>query len=121
MALTSAPRDVLSAPLATVSVWQDTGNGLGATWSRPVAPMRPSSPVPESGPQMPMMVPTDQLLSTMDEPSSGSQHTVKCPVGLVSTTSGSSSDAPYFTVLEFLHAACQDQTGSVRSSGWSKY
>ena len=47
-----------------------------------------------------MMVPTAQLLSTMEEPSSGSQHTVYSPFGLHCTISGSSSDAPYATTSE---------------------
>ena len=49
---------------------------------------------------MPIMVPTAQLLSTMDEPSRGSQHTVNLPLGLQGFTSGSSSDAPHATTAE---------------------
>ena len=54
---------------------------------------------------MPIMVPTAQLLSTMDEPSRGSQHTVKRPLGLQAFTSGSSSDAPHATTAEDLTAS----------------
>ena len=55
--------------------------------------------------QMPMMVPTAQLLSMMEEPSSGSQQTQNLPSACVSTTSGSSSDAAWFTRGSVLHAS----------------
>merc|ERR1719258_999577 len=41
-----------------------------------------------------MMVPTAQLLSTIEEPSRGSQHTQNLPFSCITLTSGSSSDAP---------------------------
>merc|ERR1719231_939496 len=72
-------------------------------WSRPVAPIRPSLPEPDDEPQTPTMVPTAQLLSTIDEPSSGSQHTVYSPSGLHARTSGSSSDAPNAMTADSLH------------------
>ena len=46
------------------------------------------------------MVPTAQLLSTMDEPSRGSQQMVKRPSLLVSTITGSSSEEASLTSLE---------------------
>merc|ERR1719181_370961 len=75
------------------------------SWSRPVAPRRPSAPEPDFEPQMPIMVPTAQLLSTMDDPSSGSQQTVYSPSGLQAFTSGSSSEAPKAIVGELLQAS----------------
>ena len=75
------------------------------TWSLPVAPIRPSSPDPDSLLQMPIMVPTAQLLSTIDEPSRGSQHTVNRPLGLHGLTSGSSSEAPHATTADDLTAS----------------
>ena len=42
----------------------------------------------------PMIVPTAQLLSTIDDPSRGSQQIVYSPLGLHLTISGSSSLAP---------------------------
>ena len=53
----------------------------------------------------PIMVPTAQLLSTMEEPSSGSQQTTKRPSLFTSTRTGSSSEAPVCTTLEDLHAS----------------
>ena len=65
----------------------------------------PLSPEPVSLDQMPIMVPTAQLLSTMEEPSRGSQHTVKRPLGLHGLTTGSSSEAPNATTAEDLTAS----------------
>ena len=70
------------------------------TWSRPVAPISPFVPEPDSFDQIPIIVPTAQLLSTMEDPSRGSQHTVNLPLGLQGLISGSSSDAPQATTAE---------------------
>mmetsp|Transcript_96442 Transcript_96442/g.300326 ORF Transcript_96442/g.300326 Transcript_96442/m.300326 type:complete len:238 (-) Transcript_96442:135-848(-) len=80
------------------------------TWSRPVAPMRP---VDLS--QTPTMVPTAQLLSTMELPSRGSQQRTYWPSGSVFTISGSSSDEASQTSLLLL-ARSQRRSSAMTST-----
>merc|ERR1712060_58749 len=56
-------------------------------------------------PQMPMIVPTAQLLSTIEEPSSGSQQMQNLPSECISRTSGSSSLAPFWMRGVVLHTS----------------
>merc|ERR1719387_3238951 len=65
--------------------------------------------------QMPRMVPTAQLLSTMLEPSSGSQHTQNLPSSCILRTSGSSSEAPDWmsgSVLQMSHIRSSASTST---------
>ena len=72
-----------------------------------MAPISPFVPEPDSFDQIPIIVPTAQLLSTMEDPSRGSQHTVNLPLGLQGLISGSSSDAPQATTAEDAMAATE--------------
>merc|ERR1719201_2706194 len=71
--------------------------------------------MPVSEPQMPRIVPQAQLLSTMLEPSSGSQQMQYFPSACISRTSGSSSEAPSLmsgSVLQISHISSSASTST---------
>mmetsp|Transcript_18405 Transcript_18405/g.22847 ORF Transcript_18405/g.22847 Transcript_18405/m.22847 type:complete len:200 (+) Transcript_18405:190-789(+) len=105
----SATRTVKRGPYCATSA---------VSWSRPVAPIKPVAAF-----QTPIIVPTAQLLSTMEEPSRGSQQTVYSVAGAVppppppgvGRTTGSSSEAAS-RIAEDLWAASQRSLSAMTST-----
>ena len=68
---------------------------------------------------MPRMVPTAQLLSTIDDPSSGSQQMQNLPSACISRTSGSSSLAPAWMSGSVLQISHIKSSASTSTPSWT--
>merc|ERR1719380_533671 len=66
-----------------------------------------------------MMVPTAQLLSTIELPSSGSQQMQYLPSSCISRTSGSSSDAPFLINGSVLHTSHIRLSATTSTPSWT--